>query len=328
MIGLLFIIALVGLYGYINGLHGSASVVATVISSRALKPRAALWVAAIGIGLGPFLLGIAVANTLGTELINPETITVKVIVATLVGATLWSGLTLWLKIPSSISQALIGGMIGAGWAALGPTGVQLAGLNKVVLALLLSPVLGLLGAYLLVRLTYRLSQRATPAINHWLQRVQVVASLMVAVSFGANDGHKLIAVMTLGLVAVGTQSTFSVPTWVVVYCALSIALGTLVGGQRLIHTLGSKFYRVRPVHGFGSQLTSGFIILLAGITGSPVSGSQVVTSSIIGSGSADRIQKVRWGVFQQIAVGWLLTLPLSMVAGFLVYHLISLAPLL
>ena len=328
MTGLLFIIALVGLYGYLNGLHGSASVVATVVSSNALRPRVALWVAALGIGLGPFLLGVAVANTLGTELMKPETITVKVVIAALVGAITWSTLTLWLKIPSSISQALIGSMIGAGLAALGPAGVQLTGLNKVIVALLLSPVLGLLGAYLLVRLTYRLGQRATPAINHWLQRVQVIASLMVAVSFGANDGHKLIAVMTLGLVAVGSQSTFAVPAWVVVYCALSIALGTLVGGQRLIRTLGSKFYRVRPVHGFGAQLTSGFIILLAGLTGSPVSGSQVVTSSIIGSGSADRIQKVRWGIVQHIAVGWLLTLPFAVLAGFFVYQLINRTPLL
>lgn len=323
MASLLFIIGLVGLYGYFNGLHGSASVVATVISSRALKPRAALWVAAIGIGLGPFLLGIAVANTLGTQLMRPEMVSVQVIVAALVGAISWSALTLWLKIPSSISQALIGSIIGAGWAALGPAGVQMAGLFKVVIALLVSPVLGLLGAYLLVRLTYRLSQRATPAINHWFQRVQIIASLLVAVSFGANDGQKLIAVMTLGLIAVKLQTTFSVPLWVVAYCALSIVVGTLVGGQRLIQTLGSKFYKVRPVHGFGSQIASGFIILVAGITGSPVSGSQVVASSIIGSGSADRIQKVRWGVVQQIAISWLFTLPFSIMAGILTYELLS-----
>ena len=320
-----FIMGLSGLYGYINGLHGSASIVATVISSRALQPRTALWFAALGISLGPFLLGIAVANTLGTELMRPETATVKLIAAGLVGAIVWSGFTLWLRIPSSISQALIGGIIGAGLAALGPGGVQLAGLNKIVIALLISPVIGMIGAFVLVRLTYRLTQQASPTINRWLRRLQVIASFLVAVSFGANDCQKIVAVLTLGLIAVGAQETFSIPLWVVIYCALTITLGTLVGGHRLIQTLGNKFYKVRPIHGFGSQLASGFIILVAGLTGSPVSGSQVVTSAIIGSGSADRIQKVRWRTAQTIAIGWLLTLPLSAVTSYLTYSLFNTA---
>jgi inorganic phosphate transporter, PiT family len=323
MAGLLLIIGLTGLYGYINGLHGSASVVATVISSRALGPRAALWLAAIGIGLGPFVFGVAVAQTLGTELIRPEIATVPVIAASLIGAIAWSTITLWLRIPSSISQALIGAIIGASWAAMGSAGVQVAGLHKVILALFMSPVIGLLSAYVLMRLVYRLGHLATPAINKWFRRLQILASLLVAASFGANDGQKLMAMLALGLAAVGMQEGFTISVWVVGYSALSIVLGTLVGGQRLIHTLGNKFYKVRPVHGFGSQLISGFIILTAGLTGSPVSGSQVMTSAIIGSGSADRIQKIRWGIVQQIVMGWLLTLPLSALTGYLTWQIIS-----
>ena len=318
-LNLLLILSLCILYGYINGLHGSASVVATVISSRAMGPRAALARAALGIGVGPFLLGVAVANTLGSELLSPAASTAQVIVAALIGAIAWSTLTLKLKIPCSISQALVGGLMGAGIAAVGPTGVQSGGLGKVLLALLLSPLLGLLSAYLLTRVTYRLSRGASPAINRWFRRAQVAMSLLVAVAFGANDGHKIIAVMTLGLVATGLLDSFTVPLWVVVVSALTIALGTLVGGRGVIQTLGSRFYRVRPVHGFSAQMASGMIILMAGLFGGPVSGSQVVTSSILGSGSADRVQMIRWGVVQQILLGWVLTIPLSGLVSFLVY---------
>lgn len=316
---LLVILGLSILYGYINGLHGSASVVAPVISSRALGPRAALLLAAAGIGLGPFVLGVAVANTLGAELLRPGVITVQVLVAALIGAIAWSALTLRLKIPSSISQSLIGGLVGAGIGAVGPAGVQLAGLNKVLIALFLSPVLGLLAAYVLVRLTYRLAEGASPTINRWFRRAQVVVSLLVAVAFGANDGQKLIAVITLGLVATGLLESFSVPVWVVALSAGTIALGTLAGGWGVIQTLGSKFYKIRPVHGFGAQVASSMVILGAGLVGGPVSGSHVVTSSIIGSGSADRIQMVRWGVAQQILMASLLTLPASALVSFVVY---------
>ena len=319
MLPLLAILGLSIVYGYINGLHGSASVVAPVISSRAMGPRAALMLAAFGMALGPFVLGSAVANTLGEELLSPQVITVQVLVSALVGAIIWSALTLWLKIPSSISQALIGGLVGAGLAAVGPAGVQLAGLNKVLLALFLSPILGLLTAYLLVRLTYRLTASASPRMNHWLRRAQVAMSLVVAVAFGANDGQKLIAVMTLGLVATGLLKTFTVPLWVVAISAGTIALGTLAGGWGVIQTLGEKFYKIRPVHGFGAELASSMIVIGAGLVGGPVSGSQVVTSSILGSGSADRIRMVRWGVAQNILAASLLTIPLSALVSFAVY---------
>ncbi|HLV34959.1 MAG TPA: inorganic phosphate transporter [Spirillospora sp.] len=318
-VNLLLIIGLGILYGYMNGVHGSASVVATVISSRALRPRAALALAAVGIGAGPFLLGVAVANTLGAELLSPHVATVQVIVAALMGAIVWSVLTLRLKLPSSVSHALIGGLVGAGIAAAGPAGVQFGGLNKVLIALFLSPVLGLLAAYALVRLIYLLAANASPAINDWFRRVQIVLSLLVAVAFGANAGQKIVAVIVLGLVATGLMDSFTVPVWVVALSAVTTALGALVGGWGIIQTLSGSFYKIRPVHGFSAQMASGVIILGAGLFGGPVSGSQVVTSSILGSGSADRIHKVRWGVAQQILISWLLTIPLSGLMSFAVY---------
>jgi PiT family inorganic phosphate transporter len=193
------------------------------------------------------------------------------------------------------------------------------GLYKTLLSLFLSPILGLLIGFLLVRLTYRLSTSATPHINQWFNRGQVVVSMLMALAFGANNGQIIIGIVALGLVATGVTRTFSVPLWVVAFTALTGGFGTLMGGWRLIHTLGGKFYKIRPIHGFGAQLASSMVILSAAAVGGPVSGSQVITSAIVGAGSADRIQKVRWGIVQQIVTGWLLALPLSALVGALAY---------
>ncbi len=311
------ILALALIYGYLNGLHGSASIVSTMISSRALGPRQALLLAALGISAGPFLLGVAVASTIGAELISVDDSTADVVIAGLIGAILWSTVTFWLKIPSSISQALIGGLIGA--VLVASQSVMVSGLQKTLLGLFLSPIVGIVVGFMLVRLSYSLSASATPHVNLWFKRGQILVSLLMAVAFGANDGQKIMGVITLGLVATGFVSTFDVPLWVVGFTAATIGVGTLMGGWRLIHTLGGKFYKIRPIHGFGAQLASGMVILSAALVGGPVSGSQVVTSAIVGAGSADRIQKVRWGVARQILAGWLLTLPFSALVGALVY---------
>jgi PiT family inorganic phosphate transporter len=314
---ILVILALALVYGCLNGLHGSASIVSTMISSRALGPRQALLLAALGISAGPFVLGVAVASTIGAELIRVDDSTAHLVIAGLMGAILWSAITFWLKIPSSISQALIGALMGA--VLVASQHLMISGLQKTLSGLFLSPILGILVAFILVRLAYRLSASATPHVNLWFNRGQILVSLLMAVAFGANDGQKIMGVITLGLVATGFVSAFDVPLWVVGFAAGAIGIGTLMGGWRLIHTLGGKFYKIRPIHGFGAQLASGLVMLSAALVGGPVSGSQVVTSAIVGAGSADRIQKVRWGVVQQILAGWLLTLPFSGLIGALVY---------
>jgi PiT family inorganic phosphate transporter len=290
-----------------------------MISSRALGPRQALLLAALGFTLGPFSLGVAVASTVGDGLVSATTANGHVVIAALVGAILWCLTALWLKIPSSISQAMIGGLIGAVLAAFGQQAVQMPGLYKTLLSLFVSPILGMLVGFLIVRLTYKLSASSTPHINQWFKRGQVLVSMLMALAFGANNGQIIMGILALGLVATGIIQTFSVPLWVIVFTAITGGVGTLMGGWRLIHTLGGKFYKIRPVHGFGAQLASGVIILSAAIVGGPVSGSQVVTSAIVGAGSADRIQKVRWGVVQHIVTGWVLALPLSASVGALAY---------
>jgi PiT family inorganic phosphate transporter len=251
------ILALALVYNYLNGVHGSASIVATMISSRALGPRRALMLAALGISAGPFLLGGAVASTIGAELITVSDSTADVVIAGLMGAILWSAITFWLKIPTSISQALIGGLIGA--VLVASQSVMVSGLQKTLLGLFLSPILGILVGFILVRLSYFLSASATPHVNQWFKRGQILVSLLMAVAFGANDGQKIMGVITLGLVATGFVSTFDVPLWVVGFTAVAIGIGTLMGGWRLI-PLGGKFAKIRPIHGFGAQLASGVVI--------------------------------------------------------------------
>ena len=274
-----------------------------MISSRALSPRLALILAACGITLGPFVLGVAVANTLAVEFISTEAITTNVTIAAIGSAIIWSTFTLWLHIPSSISQSLIGGMMGASWAGYSVHSIQLGGLYKVLFGLFLSPVLGLIVAFYLMRLVYYLAQWADPHINKWFNRMQILVALLMAISFGANDGQKIMAIITMGLVATGKSQSFAIQEWVIVLSALTIGFGTLVGGKRLIQTLGNKFYKIRPVEGFGAQTASAAIIFSAGIFGAPISGSQVVTSSILGAGSADRIQKSTLGHCQANIMG-------------------------
>lgn len=325
MLPLVIILLLALIYGYLNGQHASASIVATMLSSHALGPRRALLLATIGMFAGPFLMGVAVASTIGSQLVAPDATTVRVVLASLTGAIVWSGLTLWLRMPGSISQALIGGLVGAVWAGYGAESVLLPGLLKVLAGVFVSPLLGMVTGFVFVRVSYFLGRAATPRINIWFNRGQVLVALFMALAFGANDGQKIIGVVVLGLAAVNIIHGFSVPIWVVLFTSSAVALGTLRGGWRLITTLGNRFYKIRPVHGFNAQLASGVVIFSAGILGAPVSGSQVVTTAIVGAGSADRLQKVRWGVVRGIVWSWLLTLPVSAAVGAITYWVMGAA---
>ncbi|MBI5958492.1 MAG: inorganic phosphate transporter [Chloroflexi bacterium] len=315
------IIALV--FGFFNGLHDSSNVVATVISTRALSPRRALWVAAIAEGLGPFLFGVAVATTIGDEVVVAEAVTLPIVYAALLSAIIWNMITLTLGIPSSTSHALIGAIMGAVWGGFGFDALKMTGLMKILLALFFSPILGMVGGYLVVKLMLFLGRAATPRINIWFQRGQLVTSTLLAVSHGSNDAQKTMGIITLGLVAADQLKTFEVPFWVIVASSVSIALGTLLGGWSLIRTLGAKFYRVRPIHGFSAQAASTAVILGAALLGGPVSTTHVVSSAIVGAGSAERIQKVRWGVVSNLVTSWLLTIPASGLLSALIHVLIK-----
>ena len=318
---LLVIIALA--FGFFNGLHDSSNVVATVISTRAMRPRSALWMAAIANGVGPLIFGVAVATTIGHEVVAEEAVTIPVVYASLLAAIVWNVITLLFGIPSSTSHALIGGIMGAVWAGFGLEAIELAGLTKIMVALFLSPILGMIAGYWIVKISLFLARGATPHVNVWFQRGQVLTATTLALSHGSNDGQKTIGIITLGLVATGSLETFTVPMWVIIASAIAIALGTLFGGWSLIRTLGAKFYRVRPIHGFSAQTASSAVILGAALLGGPVSTTHVVSSAIVGAGSAERVQKVRWGVVNNIVLSWFLTIPAAAAFGALIYALIG-----
>jgi PiT family inorganic phosphate transporter len=274
-----------------------------------------LGVTAVAHFLGPFIFGVAVAKTIGHDVVTPGTITVNVIFAALLSAILWNLITWYFGIPSSSSHALIGGIIGAVGMGAGLKAIQLSGLSKVLIALFASPVIGLFAGYLLAKLVLFLARGATPRINWFFKRSQIITAIALGLSHGTNDAQKTMGVIALGLVTTGFLTHFYVPTWVVAVSAGAIALGTALGGWRLIRTLGGKFYKIRPVHGFSSQVTSAAVILSASLMGGPVSTTQVVSSAIMGVGSAERLSKVRWGVAGNIAVAWVVTIPATALAA-------------
>lgn len=302
-------------FDFLNGFHDSANVVATLISSRAMTARAALILAAVAEFVGPFLFGVAVARAVGSEVAVPGALTVSVALAALLAASVWNLVTWYFGIPSSSSHALIGGIVGAVAMGSGFDAVRPAGLIKIGIALFTSPVVGFVAGVWIMKLVRWLARDATPKVNVFFKRAQLPTAMALALSHGANDAQKTMGVITMGLVILGYQKTFSVPAWVIAASASAMALGTAVGGWRLIHTLGGKFYRIRPIHSFTSQIASASVILTASLVGGPVSTTQVVSTSILGAGAGERVSQVRWGVLQEILLAWLLTVPANGLLG-------------
>jgi len=309
---ILIAVIILGLgFAFLNGVHDSSNVVATMISSRAFSPELALGATALANFAAPFVFGLAVAETIGNDVVAPASINMTVIVTSLTSAILWDLITWYLGFPSSSSHALIGGMIGAvvidgGWKV-----IKLAGLTKIFATLFTSPILGFIFGLIFLRVVLLLSWNSTPKVNDLFKHSQIVTGVALALSHGANDAEKTMGIVTLGLVTGGYLKVFAVPFWVIIICAGAIALGTAVGGWRLIRTLGGKMYKIRPIDGFTSQLASAVIIIGASLIGGPVSTTQVVSATIMGVGTAERANKVRWGVAQEIAIAWLLTIPAS-----------------
>jgi PiT family inorganic phosphate transporter len=320
---LVAIIVISLVFDFLNGFHDASNIVATMISSRAMSPRSALLLSAVAHFAGPFFFGVAVATTVGSKVVDPATVSSTVIIAALGSAILWNLFTWYFAWPSSTSHALIGGLVGAVAVASGLETIRLDGLGRVLVALLLSPILGFVVGYLGLKAIYFLARGASPSISNLFKRLQWGTSLALALSHGTNDAQKTMGVIAMAMVTTGYTTEFHVPLWVIAISAGAIALGTASGGWRLIETLGAKFYKIQPVHAFGSQLASAAVILGAAVMGAPVSTTQVVSSSIMGAGSADRLSKVRWTVGREIAVAWILTLPISALLAAGLYWVIN-----
>jgi inorganic phosphate transporter, PiT family len=308
---LIIVIVLALIFDFLNGMRDASNIVATMISSRAFSPRTALGIAAIAEFFGPFLFGVVVAKTIGNDIVQSSVLTLEVIASALVGAIVWNLVTWYFGIPGSSSHALIGGMVGAVIAGAGLSAIKFGGLYIVLIALFAAPLIGFLAGFLVTRLIYFLVRGATPRVNDLFKSGQWLTALVMAFGQGTNDAQKTMGIIVLSMVINGVLPAFQVPLWVIAVSAAAIGLGTSLGGWRLIRTLGGKFYKIRPLHSFSTQLSSAGVILAASLLGVPVSASQVVSSAIIGVGSAERVSKVRWSVAEEIILAWLITIPAS-----------------
>jgi PiT family inorganic phosphate transporter len=316
-------------FGFTNGFHDAANVVATIITTGAMTPRMALGMAAIGEFIGPFLFGTAVAQTIGENIIAISTfdtkllhLSISLIIAALIGAIAWNLITWFWGLPSSSSHALVGGLVGAVWVAYGPDKIVWKGLIYVVAVLIISPILGLIFGVLSFKITLYLSRNATPKAKFFFNRMQILSSIALSLSHGANDAQKPMGIIMMSLVILGLSPTFHIPFWVIASCATAIALGTATGGWRIIKTIGSRIYRLRSVHAFCAQTSSAAVILGAALVGGPVSTTHVVSSSIMGVGAGQRISAVRWSVAKNIVVAWFITIPASAVIAALSFFLV------
>jgi PiT family inorganic phosphate transporter len=315
-------VTVVLVFDYTNGFHDASNIIATPIASRALTPIQAVVIVATFEFLGPLLGGTAVANTIG-KFVNlgdvAAILSVIVILCGLAGAIFWNLITWWFGIPSSSSHALVGGLAGAVIVAVGSDHViwgfselaqgHFTGVTKVLLALLISPIVGFWAGFLIHRLVFFLMRGAKPGVNRFFKRIQIFSCAGLAFSHGANDAQKSMGIITLVLLNGGFLTEFQVPFWVILSCAAAITLGILSGGWRIVRTVGFGIFKVRPIHAFDAQLTSAAVIFGASLVGAPVSTTHVVSSSLMGIGASERPRAVRWAKAKEIVSTWIITIP-------------------
>jgi len=318
---LLWIVVVVALgFDFTNGFHDTANAVATSVSTRALSPRVAVAMSA-ALNLAGAFVTTAVAKTVGKGIIDTGLANEKTVLAALIGAIAWNLLTWWFGLPSSSSHALIGGLVGAALVQSGSKGVQWHGLaHKVVLPAIASPAIGFVGAFVLLLVIYWAFRRITPgSANRGFRHGQWLSGAWVSFTHGANDAQKTMGVIALALYENGKISHFYIPTWVIVAAGLAIALGTYVGGWRIMRTLGQRIYGMEPENGFAAQVAGGTTLYLATRFGYPVSTTHVVSGSVMGAGATKRLSAVRWGVAGNIVVAWLLTIPAAALVAAALY---------
>jgi PiT family inorganic phosphate transporter len=316
---LILVITVALAFDYINGFNDSANAIATCVSTRALSIRNAVLMAAV-LNLIGALISTKVASTIGKDIVNPNSITQITILSGIGAAIIW-GITTWrFAIPSSSSHALIGGLAGASVANVGFSALRWAGLKKIILALLLSPIIGLvIGLTLMIVLLWTVRKFPPDKLNKNFRRLQIISAAFVAFAHGTADAQKSMAVITMALISYGSLGTFSVPWLVVISCALAMALGTAMGGWRIIKTVGSDFVKLQPIHGFCVQTSAAAVIIGAAAFGLPTSTSHVITSSIVGVGLSKRLSAINWKIAKNIGLAWIFTIPASAVIAFLLH---------
>jgi PiT family inorganic phosphate transporter len=321
---LLILVALA--FDFMNGLHDAANSIATIVSTRVLKPQYAVVWAAFFNFAAYFVFGVHVANTVGSGIVDPKLVDDPLVFGALMGAISWNAVTWWGGIPSSSSHALIGGIVGAGVAKAGFSAVLWSGLSKTVIAIVVSPFTGFVLALLLVLFVSWAFVKANPAFaDGFFRKSQLVSAALYSLGHGSNDAQKTAGIIAVLLYSHGIYSEFTVPGWVILSCYSVMSLGTLMGGWRIVHTMGSKITRLTPMQGSCAETAGAVTLFGATWLGIPVSTTHTITSAIVGVGAARRVSAVRWNVATGIVYAWLITMPAAAVIAALFYWLATLA---
>jgi PiT family inorganic phosphate transporter len=323
LVGLVVVVALV--FDYINGFHDAANSIATVVSTRVLSPgRAVVWAAFFNFAAA-FGFGTAVASTVGSGMIDIKIVTFAVILAGLTGAIAWDLITWYFGLPTSSSHALIGGYAGAAVARVGQSAIIASGWTKTLIFIVLAPGIGLLlGLAFMTAILWLFQGFAPSRVDRWFRRLQLVSAALYSLGHGANDAQKTMGIIAGALFAGGLISEFRIDLWVVLAAHAAIALGTLSGGWRIIHTMGQKITRLQPVGGVAAATAGAVSLFTATALGVPVSTTHTITGAIVGVGSTRRLSAVRWGVAGRIVWAWILTIPASAAIAAAVFYLLAL----
>ncbi|MGQ0606007.1 MAG: inorganic phosphate transporter [Candidatus Nitrosotenuis sp.] len=299
-------------FDFINGFHDAANSIATVVGTRVLKPLQAVSLAATANFVGPFLFGVAVATTVGKGIINPDFVTIHIVIGALVGAIIWNIITWLWGFPSSSSHALIGGIIGAGIAGAGTHAILFEGLQKVAIGIIVSPVAGFIVAFSVATVIITIFAKKNPnKVNSVFGRLQLVSSTYFSLTHGANDGQKTMGIIALILLTEGITSSFEVPFYVILMAATAIGLGTFFGGWRIVKTMAVKITQLKPYQGFAAETGGATILAILAHAGIPASTTHGISGAIMGAGSVRRLTAVRWGIGKRIVWAWIITIPAS-----------------
>ncbi|RUS43271.1 inorganic phosphate transporter [Cohnella sp. AR92] len=323
MVALIVLLALA--FDFINGFHDTANAIASSVSTRALRPRVAIILAASMNFLGA-LMFTGVAKTIGGKVTDPFKLEhgLTVICATLVGAIIWNLVTWWLGIPSSSSHALIGALAGAAIASEGWNGINYSGFSTILIGLIASPIVAFILGYIVMFILKHLFANSNPRyVNRMFRTGQIATAALQSFTHGTNDAQKAMGIITMALVAGKFQDHLDVPLWVKISAATAMALGTSMGGWKIIKTMGTKIFKIEPINGFAADLTGATVIFTATMTHLPASTTHAITSAILGVGSAKRFSSVRWDTAGRILISWIVTIPVSAVMAAILYWIFS-----
>jgi inorganic phosphate transporter, PiT family len=325
MIFLYVLIAMVLIFDFINGFHDSANSIATVVSTKVLSPLAAVGMAAFFNFIAFLIFPLKVATTMGKGVINPDVINLTVIAAALVAAITWNLLTWWYGLPSSSSHTLVGGLIGAAVASTGWSSVIMAGVIKIIIFIVTAPILGMFISFIISAIVIFLARKQSPwGIDKYFRRLQLLSAASFSLGHGGNDAQKSMGIIWVALIVSGLATKNDpIALWIVLSCHASIALGTLLGGWRIVKTMGQKITKLKPFEGFCAESAGALTLFGATHFGIPVSTTHVITGAIIGAGARKGVSAVKWGVTTKIFWAWLLTIPVSAIISYSIFHFLN-----